>query len=58
MAEYEQDPSANTGRFRAFVEQGQVEERATTSPAKSRGLLIGGVVLAVVIIVVILAVAL
>jgi hypothetical protein len=58
MAEYEQDASANTGRFRAFVEQGQVEDRATTSPAKSRGLLIGGAVLAVVIIVVILAVAL
>ena len=59
MAEYEQDPSANTGRFRAFVEQAQAEDRATgTSPAKSRGLLIGGAVLAVVIIVVILAVAL
>jgi hypothetical protein len=58
MAEYEQDPSGNTGRFRAFVEQGQVEERATNSAAKSRGLLIGGAVLAVVIIVAILAVVL
>jgi hypothetical protein len=58
MAEYEQDPSASTGRFRAFVEQGQAEERATHSPAKSRGLLIGGAVLAVIIVVVILAVAL
>jgi hypothetical protein len=58
MAEYEQDPSGNTGRFRAFVEQAQAEENATRSPAKSRGMLIGGVVLALVIIVVILAVAL
>ena len=58
MAEYEQDPSASTGRFRAFVEQGQAEERATRPPAKSRGLLIGGAVLALVIVVVILAVAL
>jgi hypothetical protein len=58
MAEYEQDPSASTGRFRAFVEQGQAEERATRPPAKSRGLLIGGAVLAVIVIVVIIAVAL
>jgi hypothetical protein len=58
MAEYEQDPSANTGRFRAFVEQAQQEERATRSPATSRGLLIGGGVLVLIVIVVILAVAL
>ena len=59
MAEYEQqDPSASTGRFRAFVEQGQTEERTTRSPASSRGLLIGGAVLVLVIVVVILAVAL
>jgi hypothetical protein len=58
MAEYEQDPSASTGRFRAFVEEAQAEERATRSPASSRGLLIGGAVLALIVIVVILAVAL
>jgi hypothetical protein len=58
MAEYDQDPSASTGRFRAFVEQGQAEDRATSSPAKSRGLLIGGAVLALIIVVVILAIAL
>jgi hypothetical protein len=58
MAEYEQDPSASTGRFRAFVEQGQAEERVTRSPARSRGALIGGAVLALIVIVVIIAVAL
>jgi hypothetical protein len=57
MAEYEQDPSANTGRFRAFVEQAQAEERATRSPATSRGLLIGGVILAVIVIIVVIALA-
>lgn len=57
MAEFQQDPSANTGRFRAFVEQADKTD-ATSSPAVSRGMLIGiGVVLAVIIIV-ILAVAL
>jgi len=38
MSEFEQDPSANTGRFRAFVERGGDEEpsrsrRSPTSPA-------------------------
>jgi hypothetical protein len=55
MAEYEQDPSGNTGRFRAFVEHAQAEERATSSPARSRALLIGGVVLAVIVIIVVIA---
>jgi hypothetical protein len=57
MAEFQQqDPSANTGRFRAFVEQ--ADNTDAPSPAVSRGMLIGiGVVLAV-IVVVILAVAL
>lgn len=58
MAEYEQDPSGNTGRFRAFVEQAQAAETANRSPAKSRGLLIGGIVVVAIIIVVILALAL
>jgi hypothetical protein len=57
MAEYEQDPSASTGRFRAFVEQAQAEDRVTSSPARSRALLIGGAVLALVVIVIIIAVA-
>jgi hypothetical protein len=51
MAEFEQDPSANTGRFRAFVQQ--AEEETTRSPAVSRGMLIGiGVALAVIVIVI------
>jgi hypothetical protein len=58
MSEYEQDPSGNTGRFRAFVEKAQAEETATRSPAVSRGMLIGGAVVVAVIIIVILAVAL
>jgi hypothetical protein len=53
MSEYEEDPSANTGRFRAFAQQ--ADDRATRSPASSRGLLIGaGVVLAVIVIIVLL----
>jgi len=51
MAEFEQDPSANTGRFRAFVQH--AEEESTRPPAVSRGMLIGiGVALAVILIVV------
>jgi hypothetical protein len=58
MSEFEQDPSASTGRFRAFVEGAQAEEQAPRSPVASRGLLIGaGVVLVVIIIVVIALVA-
>lgn len=57
MAEFQQDPSANTGRFRAFVEQANNTD-AQSSPTVSRGMLIGiGVALAVIVIV-ILAVAL
>jgi hypothetical protein len=51
MAEFEQDPSANTGRFRAFVQQ--AEEETTRPAAVSRGMLIGiGVALAVILIVI------
>ena len=57
MAEFEQDPSANTGRFRAFVEQSQAADSATRSPAASRGLLIGGAVALAVIVIVVLIVA-
>jgi hypothetical protein len=49
MAEFERDPSANTGRFRAFVEQAE-DGGGSRSPVMSRGLLIGaGVVLAVIV---------
>jgi len=53
MAEYDQDQSASTGRFRAFVEQAQAEERATQAPARSRVLLIAGVVVAVAVILIV-----
>ncbi|HZR51852.1 MAG TPA: hypothetical protein VFB06_20350 [Streptosporangiaceae bacterium] len=56
MAEFQQDPSANTGRFRAFVEQANTTD--SPSPAVSRGKLIGIGVALVVIVIVILAVAL
>ncbi|MBV9445767.1 MAG: hypothetical protein JO345_07720 [Streptosporangiaceae bacterium] len=57
MSELDQDPSANTGRFRAFAEQVERESGGTSRPAP-RGLLIGAGVALVVIIIVILAVAL
>jgi hypothetical protein len=58
MSEFEQDPSANTGRFRAFVERGQAEDQAVRPPKASRGLLIGGGVVLVVVIIVVIALAL
>jgi len=57
MAELDQDPSANTGRFRAFAEKVDRESTAGTRPP-ARGLVIGGAVAAAVILIVILAVAL
>lgn len=52
MSEFEQDPSANTGRFRAFVQQA---DDAPTRKGPSRGLLIGGAVVVLVIIVLLAA---
>jgi hypothetical protein len=55
MSEFDQDPSANTGRFRAFVERGEEDSapprRFPISPAVL-------VVLALVIVAVILIVTL
>ena len=57
MSEYEQDPSASTGRFRAFVERGdQDTSRARRSPV-SPPVLIAGVVVIAVIVAIIIAVA-
>jgi len=59
MSEFEQDPSANTGRFRAFVERGDRDEdtsqprRSPVSPA----VLIAGAAAVIAIIVVIVALA-
>jgi hypothetical protein len=57
MPEFEQDPSANTGRFRAFVERGDEEapraRRSSVSPVML--IIIGVVVIAVVLVIVSLA---
>ncbi len=58
MAEFEQDPSANTGRFRAFVEHAQAADSKPRSPMASRGLLIGGALALAVIVIVVLVLAL
>lgn len=59
MSEYEQDPSASTGRFRAFVERGdQDTSRARRSPVPPPMLIAGVVVVVIAVIVaVIIAVA-
>jgi hypothetical protein len=59
MSEFEQDPSANTGRFRAFVERGDDDvsrsrsRRSRVSPAVL--IVAGVVVLAIIVIIVGLA---
>jgi hypothetical protein len=50
MAEYEEDPSANTGRFRAFVQQ--ADEPSRSAPSSRTALIAGAVVLAAIIIVI------
>ena len=57
MSEFEQDPSANTGRFRAFVEQGDEDAMPSRRLPVSPGLLVaaGVVILAIIILVVVLA---
>jgi hypothetical protein len=57
MSQFEQDPSANTGRFRAFVERGEEEApRSRRSPVSPALLAIGGVlVIAIVIVIVAMA---
>ena len=59
MLEYEQDPSASTGRFRAFVERGdQDTSRTRRSPVSTSPMLIAGVVVVIAVIVaIIIAVA-
>jgi hypothetical protein len=54
MSEFEQDPSANTGRFRAFYEA-QEQEATKQAAGIPRGVLIGGIVVLVVIVIVVLA---
>ena len=58
MSELDQDPSANTGRFRAFAEQVERESGGGSSRPAPRGLLIGAGAALAVIIIIILAVTL
>ena len=54
MSEFEQDPSANTGRFRAFVERGDEDaSRSRRSPASPAVLIVAGVVIIAIIIVIV-----
>jgi hypothetical protein len=57
MSEFEQDPSANTGRFRAFVERGDDDVGPPRRFPVSPGALIavGVVIVAIVIVVAVLA---
>lgn len=58
MSEFEQDPSASTGRFRAFVERGdQDTPRARRSPVSPPMMIAGVVVVIAVIVGIIIAVA-
>jgi hypothetical protein len=57
MSEFEQDPSANTGRFRAFAERRDEDTtRARRSPA-SPAFLIAAVVAVIAVVIIIVAVA-
>ena len=57
MSEFEQDPSASTGRFRAFVERGdQDTPRARRSPVSPPMMIAGVVVMIAVIVVIVIAV--
>ena len=57
MSEFDQDPSANTGRFRAFVERGDEDTSRARRSSVSPAVLIAGAVAVLVIIVVIVALA-
>ncbi len=54
MSEFEQEPSANTGRFRAFVERGDDDApRLRRSPTSPAVLIVAGVVVIAIIIVIV-----
>ena len=56
MSEFE-DPSANTGRFKAFVERGDEDAASSRRPRVSPAMLITVGVVIIAIIIVIVAVA-
>ncbi len=57
MSEFEQDPSANTGRFRAFVERGDGDDPQARRSPVSPAVLIAGAVAVIAIIIVVLVLA-
>jgi hypothetical protein len=57
MSEFEQDPSANTGRFRAFVEHGDEDAARSRRSPVSPAALIAAVVAVIVVVVIIAAMA-
>jgi hypothetical protein len=57
MSEFEQDPSANTGRFRAFVERRDEDAARARRLPVSPAALIAGVVAVVAVVIIIVAVA-
>ena len=57
MSEFERDPSANTGRFRAFVERGEEDATRSGRSAMSPAMLIVAGVVVIAIIIVIVAMA-
>jgi hypothetical protein len=54
MSEFEQDPSASTGRFRAFVERGDHDTPRARRSRVSPPMMIAGVVVMIVVIVAII----
>jgi hypothetical protein len=54
MSEFEQEPSANTGRFRAFVERGDDDaSRSRRSRLSPTVLVVAGVIVIAIIIVIV-----
>ena len=54
MSEFEQDPSASTGRFRAFVERSDQDTPRARRSRVSPPMMIAGVVVMIVVIVAII----
>ena len=57
MSEFEQDPSANTGRFRAFVERGDDEAPQVRRSSVSPAVLIAGAVVVIAVIAIVVGLA-
>ena len=53
MSDVEQDPSANTGRFRAFVERGDEDVAPRRFPLSPTALMVVGAVFVAIIIVIV-----